>query len=82
MEGKILAGGEKREDMGFGLQGFFLIIAGRTKRFVRRFKGNHKNGRMLNPKRLNGQSNVLGSLIFSCFLATLWKCCRKSRTMT
>ena len=32
MEGKILAGGEKREDMEFGLQGFFLMIVGRTKR--------------------------------------------------
>ena len=30
--GKIPAGGEKREDMGFGLQGFFLMIVGRTKR--------------------------------------------------
>ena len=30
--GKILATEEKREDMGFGLQEFFLTIVGRTKR--------------------------------------------------
>ena len=30
--GKTPASGEKREDMGFGLQGFFLMIVGRTKR--------------------------------------------------
>ena len=46
-----MADGEKREDMGFGLQGF-------NKEIVRRFKGNDKNGRMLKPKRLNGQLNV------------------------
>jgi len=40
--------------MGFGLQWFSLMIVGRRKRF----KGNKKNGRMLNPKRLNGQLNA------------------------
>jgi len=30
--GKILASEEKREYMGFSLQGFFLMVVGRTKR--------------------------------------------------
>ena len=54
MSGKNSSQGKRREEMGFSLHRFFLMIVGRTKRF----KGNKKNGRMLNPQRLNGQLNA------------------------
>ena len=43
---------------GVRFTGIFLKDCWNNKEIVRRFKGNDKNGRMLNPKRLNGQLNV------------------------